>query len=108
MILLSCLNYFSCGITNKLNYETCVDHAHSLDSAMVACINPLASLSIADIILAMSVDHRRNRLRHNNVDITEFFLLVFRIPSNTLLSINLMTLAFSLQPWLSISRSHHA
>ena len=38
MILLSCLNYFSCGITNKLNYETCVDHAHSLNAAMVACI----------------------------------------------------------------------
>ena len=31
-----------CGITNKLNYETLVDHACSLELAMVA---PLASLS---------------------------------------------------------------
>ena len=75
MVLLSCLNYFSCGIANKLNYETCVDHVHSLDSAMVACITPLASLSIVDIIVAMSVDYRRNWLRHNNVDVTEFFYL---------------------------------
>ena len=65
MVLLSCLNYFSCGVTNELNYETCVDHVHSLDSAMVACITPLASLSIVDIIIAMSVDNRRDCLRHN-------------------------------------------
>ena len=38
----SCLNCSSCGIANELNYETLVDHACSLELAMVA---PLASLS---------------------------------------------------------------
>ena len=41
-VLLGCLNCFSCGITNKPNYETLVDHACSLELAMVAPLTPLS------------------------------------------------------------------
>ena len=72
-------------------------------STMHAALNwPWSILShhslVADVNDAMSVDHRRNRLHHLIVDLIKFLLYEFRVLSNTLLSINLMTLIYVLCP----------
>ena len=58
---------------------------------------------VMDVIDAMSVDHRRDRLHHLIVDVIKFLSCEFLIPSNTLLSINLMTLTCVFCPQLSFS-----
>ena len=82
MILLSCLNYFSCGITNKLNYETCVDHVHSLNTAMVTCIILSSYINLSCI----TIYSRHHPLPCRLItDVTDYVIILSTLIRNSIL-----------------------